>query len=181
MDSIPKMFLWDIIQGYPSELTNRLSKCWIPLSIITVHRAQLHSPRQTEWLKVQRQHPPLSPNGQESASLQTTVTESTAPTTPSPRPTAQRLGAAQETHNKHEGWMMKYGLTLNVSLNRCCQTDLGLHFHGCGVGSHWLQAVKSSWLANRCKCSALDRGCALLLAALILRHWMGKETPTFLQ
>lgn len=46
-----KIRLWDNIQGNPIELTNRLWKCWMTLSIITVHWAQLHSPRQTECWK----------------------------------------------------------------------------------------------------------------------------------
>lgn len=78
MHKYSKIWIWDDIQSLQSELTNQAQKCWCSLSIITEYWAQLYSPRQIESLNMQRQRPPLYPNEQESASLQTTVTRRTA-------------------------------------------------------------------------------------------------------
>lgn len=158
-----KMCLWDDIQGYQSELTNRLWKCWTTLSIITVHWAQLHSPRQTECLKMQRQRPPLYPNGQASASLQTTVTRVTAP---------HRLSWAAEsnTGDPQQTWrvrMMKRNLTLSVILNRWSKADRRWISMGVGLRLTLVAGCKSSWLPSRCKCSELHRDCAFWSAALV--------------
>lgn len=119
---------------------------------------------------MQRQHPPLYPNEQESASLQTTVTRVTVPHCLStPQLSSQEQHRRYTTNLKCE-WLNG----LNFILNRCSNAAKDWVSTGVGRRLTLVTCCKSSWLPSRCTSSTLYSGCACHSAALIFIEFSDK-------